>query len=159
MSITPDISDEGNKIARDNLQTERDLEIYNTLLQLWQAENPIKTIKLQFLLASNAGLLGFLSLQNDNLTLLATGGFVLNIVWLLSIGRTSLFQKAWKNKLDDIAQQYPDDARFQVLNITFAEKRAPVWLRVIGGVSSRYYLLGTPAGLAVAWLTIAMSRL
>ncbi len=159
MNIIPDVSDENNNVASDHSPAEGDLQIYNTLLQLWQAENPIKTIKLQFLLASNAGLLGFLSLQNDNLTLLATGGFVLNIIWLLSIGRTSLFQKAWKNKLDDIAQQYPDDARFQVLNITFAEKRAPAWLRVIGGVSSRYYLLGTPAGLAVAWLAIAMIQL
>ncbi len=140
----------------DNPQTEDDLQTYNTLLQLWQAENPIKTIKLQFLLATNAGLLGFLSLGNGNTTLLATGGFVLNMVWLLSIGRTSLFQKAWKNKLDDIAQRHRDDTRFQILNITSAEKRAPAWLRVIGGVSSRYYLLGTPTGLALAWLATAL---
>jgi len=151
MSICPDISNNSQ-----NSQTEGDLQTYNTLLRLWQAENPIKTIKLQFLLATNAGLLGFLSLQNDSTTLLAAGGFVLNIIWLLSIGRTSLFQKAWKNRLDDIAQQYRDDARFQILDITSAEKCAPAWLRIIGGVSSRYYLLGTPAGLALVWLAVVL---
>lgn len=135
---------------------EQDLDSYNTLLTLWQAENPIKTIKLQFLLATNAGLVGFLSLADSNATLLAAGGVALNIIWTFSIGRTSLFQKAWKNKLDEIALHHPNDLRFQILDTKTAEASAPVWLRILGGVSSRYYLMGAPVGLALAWLLLIL---
>lgn len=137
-------------------KTEHDLHNYTTLLSLWQSENPIKTIKLQFLLTTNAGLFGFLSLAENNIALLSVGAVVLNVIWMLSIGRTSLFQKAWKNKLDKIASCHPDDARFQILDIKLAEANAPAWLRFIGGVSSKYYLLGAPVGLALTWLTIAL---
>lgn len=135
---------------------EQDLENYRMLLTLWQSENPIKTIKLQFLLASNAGLLGFFALATDNTTWLAAGGCVLNVIWVLSIGRTSLFQKAWKNKLDEIAARHADDARFQILDIRAAEARAAGWLRFLGGVSSKYYLLGAPVGFAIAWCIVAL---
>ena len=138
---------------------EQDLQTYQTLLDLWQAENPIKTIKLQFLLATNAGLLGVLQLNGglaaENI-LLTLGAFVLNVVWSLSIGRTSLFQKVWKNKLDEIAHRYPDDARFNILDTREAKQKAPTWLRRIGGVSSSYYLLGTPIGFGVAWLCASL---
>lgn len=87
----------------------------------------------------------------ENLLLLI-GGAILCIVWTLSIGRTSLFQKAWKLKLDEIAQRNPDDERFQILDKKAAEHLAPVWLQILGGVSSRYYLLGAPLGFAMAWL-------
>jgi hypothetical protein len=143
----------------DEHRVQHDLQVYQQLLQLWQAENPIKTIKLQFLLASNALLLGFLQLNgglvSDN-RLLMVGACMLNVIWTLSLGRTSLFQKAWKNRLDDIAGQYPRDPRFHILNIKDAEQRAPGWLRTLGGVSSKYYLLGAPAGLALAWLVTAL---
>jgi len=136
-------------------KTEQDLHSYNTLLTLWQSENPIKTIKLQFLLATNAGLFGFFALADNNSTLLAISGIVLNIIWMLSIGRTSLFQKAWKNKLDEISARHTSDARFQILDIKTAAASAPVWLRWVGGVSSKYYLLGAPVGMALTWLVIA----
>ena len=155
----------------EKTQVERDLHSYSALLTLWQAENPIKTIKLQFLLATNAILLGFFQLSGgavannlptgmignttDNIYL-ALGGFALNLIWTLSIGRTSLFQKAWKNKLDDIARRYPDDSRFKILELHDAEARAPAWLRLLGKVSSKYYLLGTPIGFAAAWLYVAL---
>jgi len=137
-------------------KTEQDLHSYNTLLSLWQSENPIKTIKLQFLLATNAGLVGFLALAGNNALLLSVSGVVLNIIWMLSIGRTSLFQKAWKNKLDKIATRHADDARFQILDIKSAEASTPPWLRWVGSVSSKYYLLGTPAGLTIVWLTASL---
>jgi hypothetical protein len=143
----------------DEPQLQRDLQVYGQLLQLWQAENPIKTIKLQFLLATNALLLGFLLLNGGVITdnrLLMVGAFALNIIWTLSIGRTSLFQKAWKNRLDQLDGQYPHDPRFHILNIKDAEQAAPTWLRILGGVSSKYYLLGAPAGLALAWLVTAL---
>ncbi|HEC18072.1 MAG TPA: hypothetical protein ENI97_01870 [Gammaproteobacteria bacterium] len=139
-----------------NEQTEQDQHTYRELLQLWQAENPIKTIKLQFLLASNAGLLGFYALAENNVVLLASGGALLNLVWTLSIGRTVLFQKAWKNKLDAISARHRDDPRFQCLDLRAAEESTPCWLRIVGGVSSRYYLLGAPAGLGLAWLILAL---
>jgi len=137
-------------------QVENDLHSYNTLLTLWQAENPIKTIKLQFLLATNAGFVGVLSLANGNTILLGISGVVLNVVWTLSLGRTSLFQKAWKNKLDEIALRYPTDSRFQILDIKAAEASSPGWLRGLGGISSKYYLLGTPIIFAVAWCFSAL---
>lgn len=146
-----------------DIQIDKDLKTYNTLLNLWHAENPIKTIKLQFLLATNAILLGFLHLSGsampDRITenfLLAIGGFVFNIIWTFSIGRTSLFQMAWKNKLNDIAQRYPDDDCFQILDLHHAESRAPIWLRLLGKVSSKYYLLGTPVGFSIAWLYVSL---
>ena len=138
---------------------ERDLQLYRQLLELWQAENPIKTIKLQFLLATNALLLAAVQLNGglvaDN-RLAMLGGFVLCAVWTLSIGRTALFQKAWKTRLDDIARRHADDPRFQLLDQRDALRRAPGWLRALGGVSSKYYLLGAPAGFAVAWLLAAL---
>jgi hypothetical protein len=157
--------------VNENPQLEQDLQTYSTLLTLWQAENPIKTIKLQFLLATNAILLGFFQLSGGIISnnystsmigntadpvFLALGGFALNLIWTLSIGRTSLFQKAWKNKLDDIARRYPDDSRFQILELREAEAQAHAWLRMLGKVSSKYYLLGAPMGFGTAWLFIAL---
>lgn len=139
---------------------EQDWQRYQQLLQLWQAENPIKTVKLQFLLASNALLLGFLHLNGGMVaenSLLMAGAALLCLIWTFSIGRTTLFQKAWKTKLDSIAQQYPDDERFQMLDTKAAEHEAPVWLQILGGVSSRYYLLGAPLGFAIAWVSGAIA--
>lgn len=144
---------------RGQRQHEHDLQLYLRLLELWQAENPIKTIKLQFLLASNALMLAAVQLNGGLVTAnrpLMLGGFVLCLVWTLSIGRTSLFQKAWKTRLDDIARRHPDDPRFQLLDQREGLRRAPGWLRALGGVSSKYYLLGAPAGFAVAWLLAAV---
>ncbi len=138
---------------------EQDLKSYNTLLDLWQAENPIKTIKLQFLLATNGGLVGFFSMDGSDMLLLSIAGVVLNSIWTLSIGRTSLFQKAWKNKLDEITLRHPHDTRFQILDIKNAGASAPGWLRILGGVSSKYYLLGAPVGLSIGWLIISLHLL
>ena len=137
---------------------EQDLQAYNTLLTLWQSENPIKTIKLQFLLATNAVLIGFFTLADQNTLLLSVAGAMLNFIWILSIGRTSLFQKAWKNKLDVMAQRHADDARFQILDIKNAEAKAPAWLKLLGGVSSKYYLMGAPVGLMLAWIAVILSH-
>ncbi len=140
----------------DDTRREQDLQIYRQLLELWQAENPIKTIKLQFLLASNALLLGFAQLSVTAHRPLMLGGFVLCLIWSLSIGRTVLFQKAWKIRLDEISRRYPDDERFQLLDQRRALAQAPAWLRLLGGVSAKYYLLGAPLGMAGAWLLAAI---
>jgi hypothetical protein len=143
-------------------QPDQDWHTYQQLLQLWQAENPIKTIKLQYLCLTNAVLLAALQLGGGitaSNRLLMLGAAVLCLVWTLSIGRTSLFQKAWKNKLDAIAQRHPDDARFQLLQLKEAEAQAPGWLQLLGGVSSKYYLLGTPLVFSAFWLLAAAATL
>ncbi len=143
----------------DNTQQERDLQIYRQLLSLWQAENPIKTIKLQFLLASNALLLGFMQLSGGLVAAnrpLMLGGFVLCLLWTLSLGRTALFQKAWKIRLDEISRRYPDNELFQLLDQRQALACTPIWLRVLGGVPAKYYLLGAPVGMALGWLLAAI---
>ena len=141
----------------DNDSTKSDLEAYSMLLDLWKGENPIKTTKLQVLLAVNGILLSVVQLNGgliaDNLPLFLAG-FVLCLVWTLSIGRTCLFQKAWKIKMLTIAQEHPGDRRFQVLDTDAAKRAAPLWLRAFGGVSSKYYLLASPFVFAIGWLTM-----
>ena len=139
---------------------ERDYQTYRCLLDLWSDENPIKTTKLQFLLVVNAGLLLGAQLGGGmaraNLPLFLAGA-VLCLVWTLSIGRTVLSQKAWQRKLVALADNHPDDPRFQILDTREAERQAPGWLRVLGGVSSKYYLLAAPVAFGLAWMVAAVA--
>jgi hypothetical protein len=135
--------------------TQRDYDTYLRLLDLWSKENPIKTTKLQVLLAVNGALISVVHYNGgfvaSNLPLFVAGA-VLSLVWTLSIGRTVLFQKAWQHKMQTIADRYPDDPRFQILDTRDAERAAPDWLRVLGGVSSKYYLMASPVVFSLAWL-------
>ncbi len=85
---------------------------------------------------------------------LILSGVVFSSIWVLSIGRTSLFQKVWQEKARAIASkaEYKDDPRFQLLSTAEEEKLAPGWLRFLGSVSSKYYLLGAPLLFSAAWL-------
>ncbi len=143
----------------DSNQTQQDLQAYTALLNLWKDENPIKTTKLQVLLAVNSALLTVVQINGglvkDNL-LIMLAGFVVSLVWTLSIGRTALFQKVWKLKMDRIASRYPDDARFQILQTKAAIGKAPMLLRAFGCLSSKYYLLAAPLIFALAWLASAL---
>lgn len=135
--------------------TNTDLEAYTTLMDLWRAENPIKTTKLQVLLAVNAGLIAVAVLNGglvDKNAPLFACGFLFCGVWTLSIARTVLSQQAWKNKLNEISARHPGDIRFSVLDTGPAENRAPYWLRTLGGVSSKYYLVASPVLLCGGWL-------
>jgi len=138
---------------------ERDYETYRRLLDLWSDENQIKTTKLQFLLVVNAGLLAVVQLGGGlaaaNLPVLLAGA-LLCLVWTLSIGRTVLSQKAWQRKLATLALAHADDPRFQILDTQEAERAAPGWIRVLGGVPSKYYLLATPVGFGLAWTVAAV---
>lgn len=133
----------------------KDYEAYGRILDLWKSENPIKTTKLQVLLAVNGALL---SVVNFNGGLIAKnlpifyGGAILCLIWTLSIGRTSLYQKYWQIKLKELAKKYPDDVRFQILEVRDVSALAPNWLKVIGSVSSKYYLLAAPIVFAFGWL-------
>ncbi len=140
---------------------DKDYEAYKQLVTLWMSENPIKTNKLQVLLVVNGLLLTAVS---------ATGGFIaenwpiylagaaLSLVWVLSIGRTSLFQKIWQAKLRTLAARHPDDSRFHILDYSKSElkelKPSDMFLRIVGAVSSKYYLIGAPFLFCLGWLLL-----
>ena len=81
-------------------------------------------------------------------------GAFLSGVWVLSIGRTTFYQRLWKHKLEKLASAHPDDARFQILDVREAVEAQSGFLGALGGVSSRYYLLGAPIFLCLAWLAV-----
>ena len=142
---------------KDQSPVDRDFEVYKILLEKWSAENPIKTNKLQVLLAANAILVAALG-ASGGLTAdkwyVYIAGAVFSLVWTLSIGRTSLFQSLWKIKLDELRKAHPNDPRFEVLDMTNVEKKARKTLRILGGVSSKWYLLFAPLVFSIAWIVI-----
>ena len=141
----------------DRAEPEKDYEIYKQLLDLWTKENPIKTSKLQMLLLANTLLLVAVTL-NDGFVAknwpLYLGGTLACFVWVLSIGRTSLFQEIWQTKLMNLAAIHLEDSRFQVHHHQEEIEKISVFLRAMGGISSKYYLLGTPFLLGVLWLCL-----
>jgi hypothetical protein len=129
---------------------------YLLLVGLWAGENPLKTAKFLALLGVNALLVTGLSLAGglipENWPLcLAGAGFSLLLV--LSLGRTVLFQEAWRMKIRGLAARNPGDERFQVLETAGERERAPVLVRMLGSVPSGYYLLGAPVLLFLCWAT------
>lgn len=133
-----------------------DYEAYKSYLDLWKSENPIKTNKLQMLLTVNGLLVAAINVSahgfsKSNWPFFMTGA-VLSLIWILSIGRTCFFQKIWQKKIQIIKDKYPQDPRFQILETTEVEKEIGVWARALGGVSSKYYLLGAPLLFFFAWL-------
>lgn len=132
-----------------------DHEIYKQLVELWARENPIKTSKLQALLVVNGLLLSAVTIgggfQAKSWPLYA-GGTLFSLVWVLSIGRTSLFQEVWQRKIAQLQGKHPGDERFRVLDAGEPMREAPGFLRLLGGVPSKYYLLGAPLALCLVWL-------
>jgi len=135
-------------------EEEQAYEAYKTYVQLWKDENPIKTNKLQVLLIVNGLLVSALQVaggfEPENWFLFLAGA-VFSFIWVLSIGRTSLFQKVWQIKAKEISDKYANNQRFSILNTTEAEKDSPVLLRALGSVSSKYYLLGAPLLFSLSW--------
>lgn len=71
------------------------------------------------------------------------------------MGRTSLFQKVWQVKLNKLAGEYPKDARFQIHRVTDeVTQKIPAFLRFVGGISSKYYLIGAPFIFCLIWLSL-----
>jgi hypothetical protein len=136
-------------------KADRDYDIYKQLVELWAKENPIKTNKLQVLLIVNSLLLAVVNItggfEPDNWPIYL-GGAIFSLVWVLSIGRTSLFQEIWQTKIDELARKYSDDERFQIFKHTTELRKSPWFLRIVGGVSSKYYLIGTPFVFCIIWL-------
>jgi hypothetical protein len=143
-------------------QADRDYQLYRSLLDLWSKENPIKTTKLQALLAVNAGLVVAFCLARGMLAdtwPISLAGSVFSWIWTFSIGRTSLFQDVWELKIADLRRRYPDDARFSVLETRDERRRARPMLRIAGAVPSRWYLVLSPPAIALAWLVVLVLSL
>lgn len=108
---------QGPSPEADTRTADKAFEAYKLVLDLWARENPIKTTKLQVLLAVNTLLAtgavvseGGLSREKWPIYLAA---IVVDVLWTLSIGRTTLFQEAWSLKLKALSQEFSDDMRFQ----------------------------------------------
>ncbi|HEY8022768.1 MAG TPA: hypothetical protein VIH93_16790 [Thermoanaerobaculia bacterium] len=136
---------------------EKDYEAYKSYLAMWASENPIKTNKLQVLLVVNGLLVSALQIAGGFVAknwFILLAGAVFSFIWVLSIGRTSLFQQVWQSKAQEIAAKpaYAGDPRFRILATQEAERRAPATLRSLGRVPSKYYLLGAPILFSLLWL-------
>ena len=134
---------------------QNDFETYQLLLDLWMQENPIKTNKLQVLLAVNALLVSALSLspgsgREDWYVYVAGACFCL--IWTFSIGRTSLYQAVWQQKLNELAATHEGDARFHAHVAGAHRAKAAMALRILGGISSKWYLLFAPVAFALGWM-------
>ena len=143
-------------------QDELDYQTYKSLLDLWSRENPIKTAKLQVLLAVNAMLVAALNISGGITAgkwYLYLAGAVFCTIWTFSIGRTSLFQDIWQIKLNELRRRHPGDPRFSLLETSEQKKQARLMLRVFGMISSKWYLLFTPLLFAVAWLIVLITSL
>lgn len=147
--------------AGDDVLRQRDYEAYKSLLDLWSRENPIKTTKLQVLLAVNAILVTGVNIaggfEKENWYLFLAGA-VFCMVWTFSIGRTALFQTCWQIKLTEIAKRYPEDPRFQVHDDDVVRGEAPRLVRVLGSVPSKWYLLASPAIFSLVWLSVLILK-
>jgi hypothetical protein len=141
---------------------ERDYTNYKVLLELWSKENPIKTTKLQVLLAVN-GLLASAVNISGGITAgrwyvyLAASIFCL--IWTFSIGRTVLFQDVWQCKLQELHDRHPKDPRFAILQTKDYQKQVSRLSRVFGAVPSKWYLLFSPFVFALAWLAVLVISL
>jgi hypothetical protein len=143
--------------ARSDDAVDRDLEVYNKLLDLWSRENPIKTTKLQILLAVNALLVSAVNVSGGfkrETWPVYLAGALFSLVWTFSIGRTSLFQDLWQLKLRELQDRYPRDPRFAVLDTSRERPRARLLLRLFGAVPSKWYLLFSPFLLSIAWVVV-----
>ncbi|HEY8552962.1 MAG TPA: hypothetical protein VIL43_00305 [Burkholderiales bacterium] len=135
--------------------SDRDFEAYRLLLALWQSENPIKTLKLQVLLAVNALLVAAVAVAGGprpDLWYLYGAGFVFSLIWTFSIGRTTLFQDVWQARLAELRRRHPHDPRFSILENAGRERDARPLVRTLGAVPSRWYLLLSPPAFAAGWL-------
>lgn len=143
----------------DQQEREKDFTVYKQLLDLWSKENPIKTNKLQVLLVVNGLLLSAVNISKGFIPQnwpLYVGGALFSLIWVLSIGRTSLFQEIWQVKIDELAKKYSDDQRFQVHRTKEYKVKASRLLRVAGCMSSKYYLVGAPFLFFSIWLFILL---
>jgi hypothetical protein len=139
----------------DSEDVQKDLDAYGRLVDLWAQENPIKTNKLQVLLAVNGLLVTGLQINGGFLAknwAFYVAGAVFSAIWTFSIGRTVLFQKVWQRKIGAIKARHPGDPRFTILDTDAEEREIGGVARVFGSISSKYYLLLSPAIFTLTWV-------
>jgi hypothetical protein len=129
--------------------------LYREILRLWEAENPIKTLKLQFLLLTNGLLVpGFFAVEAllgpGRARVVALVALASDLVWVFSIGRTVGYQKLRKCQLERIRAEDPADP---LLSIHAVQKEPLAWW---GRVSASTYLIGAPLALAALWLGLLL---
>lgn len=127
------------------------IEKYKLLFDLWMAENPVKTNKLQMLMATNSILASAFFLAGNSIWI-ALVGFFFSLVWVLSIGRTVAYQRHWKVQMEEVRAKHSANPLFQIHSV---KPRPSIW----GRIPSRYYLLGTPIVTALAWLAVILYSL
>jgi hypothetical protein len=125
---------------------QRAVEKYKLLFDLWMSENPVKTTKLQMLMATNSILVSAFFVVGQPIWI-ALVGFAFSMVWVFSIGRAVSFQHHWRTQMEDLRKQYSENPIFQIHSVKI---KPPIW----GSVSSKYYLLGTPLAASFAWLVV-----
>jgi len=102
-------------------QVEQDYLNYKVLLDLWSKENPIKTTKLQILLAVNGLLASAVNISggvSGSKWYVYIAAAVFCLIGMFSIGRTVLFQDIWQHTLQELQSRYPNDSRFSILQTT-----------------------------------------
>lgn len=139
-------------------KVERDYQTYKVLLDLWSKENPIKTAKLQVLLAVNALLVSAVNISGGKWYVYLAGA-LFSFIWMFSIGRTSLFQDVWQIKIKELRDLYTNDPRFSILDTGRHQKQAGWMLQAFGAVSSKWYLLFSPLVFGLAWLAVLIISL
>lgn len=119
-------------------------EKYKLLFQLWTCENPVKTGKLQTLMLVNSILVPAFVLTKESFSI-AVVGFLFSTIWIFSLGRTLNFQNHWLYQMEELRRQHPNNP---ILGIHSRDKKFNIW----GKIPSRYFLLGSAVGSAIAWL-------
>jgi len=141
---------------------ERDYTNYRVLLDLWSKENPIKTTKLQVLLAVNGLMASAVNLSggvSGTKWYIYLAAAVFCFIWMFSIGRTVLFQDVWQRKLQELHERYPKDSRFAILQTKEYQARVSPLARAFGAVPSKWYLLFSPLVFALSWLAVLVISL
>ena len=132
-----------------------DYATYRLLVDLWAAENPVKTAKLLALIVVNTLLVSAVTLGGwvtPRSWPACLAGAAFSLVFLFSLGRTVLFQETWRIRIRALAARYPADERFQGLETADARRDSPAPLRILGAIPSAYYLLGMPLLLCLFWI-------
>jgi hypothetical protein len=128
------------------------IDHYKLLFDMWKSENSVKTSKLQVLMATNAFLISAHVISHYSTIWIPLAGFIFSLVWIFSIGRSVAYQDHWKIQMNQLQQQNPTDPIFMV---HMTKSKEPLW----GRVPSKYYLVGTPIGTTLAWISVVIYTL
>jgi len=126
------------------MDKDRKMELY---IDLWKAENPVKTNKLMLYLIAQPLLALGAALQDERNVacyFFSTLGILFSVWWFFCIGRTVGYQRLWKHKIMQIdgKQFFPSEQE---------KKEYLPWYGRVG--SSVLCLVPTLAG-AVVWLIV-----